>query len=282
MLARRSAYTRGENVDASSNACDAEPVSEDAHISRPPPTGRREIVRTWVLAIAGLAAAKLLSLADPTGLLGANLAGVAALLFVAIPDARLRARGETWDAYGLPWYGARDPRTWRAWAKGAAQALLAAAAVFPVFAAVFVAWAELLPLLPAGLARALAPYAALPRFAPRLPDRALALVVVQLLVVALPEELFYRGFVQTAWARTDPGRSVTVLGARLGAGFVWTQVLFALGHLVVLQPWRLGTFFPGLLFGWLRERTGGLAAPVVLHALSNVFIATLEASFYGR
>jgi membrane protease YdiL (CAAX protease family) len=72
-----------------------------------------------------------------------------------------------------------------------------------------------------------------------------------------------------------------VLGARLGAGFVWTQVLFAAGHLVVLQPWRLGTFFPGLLFGWLRERTGGLAAPVVFHALSNVFIATLEASFYG-
>jgi membrane protease YdiL (CAAX protease family) len=72
-----------------------------------------------------------------------------------------------------------------------------------------------------------------------------------------------------------------VLGARLGAGFLWTQLLFAAGHLVVLQPWRLATFFPGLLFGWLRERTGGVAAPVVLHALSNLFVATLEASFYG-
>jgi membrane protease YdiL (CAAX protease family) len=42
----------------------------------------------------------------------------------------------------------------------------------------------------------------------------------------------------------------------------------------------MGTLLPGLLFGWLRERTGSIAAPVALHALSNLFIATLEASFY--
>jgi membrane protease YdiL (CAAX protease family) len=255
-------------------------VISGAHIPRPPPT-RREIVRTWALAVAGLAAAKLLSLADPTRLLAANLAGIAAFLFVALPDARLRARGEGWDDYGLPWYGARDPRTWRAWGRGAAAALLASAVVFPAFAAGFAAYAELLPRLPPAIARLLAPYAGAPRFGFRLPDRFALLALIQLLVVALPEELLYRGFMQTAWARTAPGRGVTVLGARLGAGFVWTQVLFAAGHLVVLQPWRLATFFPGLVFGWLRERTGGLAAPIVFHALSNLFIATLEASFYG-
>jgi membrane protease YdiL (CAAX protease family) len=107
------------------------------------------------------------------------------------------------------------------------------------------------------------------------------LAVVQLLVVALPEELFYRGWMQTTWAATRPGRGVRVLGARLGAGFLATQALFAAGHLVVLQPWRLATFFPGLLFGWLRERSGDLAAPVFVHAASNVFLAILEASFYG-
>ncbi len=256
-------------------------MSDDAHISRPLAFRRREIVRTWLLAVGGLATAKLLSLADPTGLLAANLAGVAAFLFVALADARLRSRGEAWDAYGLPWHGATDPRTWRAWGRGAAQALLAAAVVFPLFAAGFLAYAELLPRLPPALARALGPYAAAPHLAPRLPDGVLLLALVQLLVVALPEELFYRGFVQTAWARSAPERGVSVLGARLGAGFVRTQLLFALGHLVVLQPWRLATFFPGLLFGWLRERTGSVAAPVVLHALSNLFITTLEASFYG-
>jgi membrane protease YdiL (CAAX protease family) len=242
--------------------------------------GVGEIVRTWALAVAGLAAARALSLLDPTRLLAANLAGVAAVLFVALPERRLRARGEGWDAYGLPWHGVRDPRTWRAWARGAALALLAGAVVFPAFAAGFALYAELLPRLPQGAARVLAPYSGAPRFAFRFPDGLPLLALVQLLVVALPEELFYRGFVQTAWARTAPQRGVTVLGARLGAGFLWTQVLFAAGHLVVLQPWRLGTFFPGLLFGWLRARTGDLAAPVVFHALSNLFVATLEASFY--
>jgi membrane protease YdiL (CAAX protease family) len=256
-------------------------VHDGAHISRPPPLRRAELVRTWALAIGGIALAKLLSLADPTRLLASNLAGVAAFLFIALPDARLRARDEGWDAYGLEWYGPRDPRTWRAWGRGAGVALLAAAVVFPAFAAAFAAYAELLPRLPAGVARALAPYAGAPRLAFRLPPDPALLALVQLLVVALPEELFYRGFVQTGWARTAPGRGVTVLGARLGAGFLWTQALFALGHLVVLEPWRLGTFFPGLAFGWLREKTGGLAAPVVFHALSNLFIATLEASFYA-
>jgi membrane protease YdiL (CAAX protease family) len=107
-------------------------------------------------------------------------------------------------------------------------------------------------------------------------------IVTQLLVVALPEELFYRGFMQTAWSKTRAGgRTRRVLGAELGPGFLRTQLLFALGHLVVLQPWRLATFFPGLLFGWLRARTGGLAAPVLFHALSNLLMMTLEASFYG-
>ena len=250
-------------------------------MSRPVAPTPREIARTWALAVGGLALAKLLSLADPTGLLGANLAGVAAFLFVALPDARLRARGEAWPDYGVPVHGIADGRTWRAFGRGALVALAVAAVVFPLFAAVFLGWAELLPRLPAGLANVLAPYAGVPRFSFRLPDGLAVLVPVQLLVVALPEEMFYRGFMQTAWARTAPERGITVLGARLGRGFVATQVLFALGHLVVLQPWRLGTFFPGLLFGWLRERTGNVAAPVVLHALSNLFVTTLEASFYG-
>jgi hypothetical protein len=277
----REITTRDLAVDDPRCACDEGDVTPPSHIPRPPPLGRRELVGVWVRVVAGIAAARAVSLVEPTGLVAANLAGVAAFLFVALPDARLRARGEGWDGYGLPWHGLADARTWRAWGRGAAVALGVAAVVFPVFAAGFAAFAALLPSLPPALAGALAPYSGSPRLAFRLPDGLPLLVVLQLLVVALPEELFYRGFVQTAWARTAPGRGITVLGARLGAGFLWTQLLFAAGHLVALQPWRLGTFFPGLLFGWLRARTGDVAAPVVLHALSNVLVATLEASFFG-
>jgi membrane protease YdiL (CAAX protease family) len=243
-----------------------------------PPADARELVLTWAKCIAIIAAAALV----PWGPLRANLAGVAAFVFIALPDNRLRVRHEHWDEYGLPWWGWRDPRTWRAWARGLAIALVAAALILPPFFAAFWGYSQLVPALPPGLAKVVAPYGALgdPRW-PGFPPDLWKRIVVQLLVVALPEELFYRGWMQTTWARLDRGRGVRVLGARLGPGFLWTQLLFALGHLVVLQPWRIATFFPALVFGWLRERTGNLAAPVLFHALSNLWIFLLEASFYG-
>jgi membrane protease YdiL (CAAX protease family) len=236
---------------------------------------------TWAVFLVGLAAAKAVSLVEPTGLLAGNLAGVAAFLFIVLPERRIHRAGLRWADFGLPWWGLRSARTWRAWGRGLVVALGACAVVFPLFFVVFRAYGWALPHLPPWLSAHLAPYAlpTAPRF--RLPPRFPLFAVVQLLVVALPEELFYRGWMQTAWAATAPRRGVRVLGATLGRGFFATQALFAVGHLVVLQAWRLGTFFPGLLFGWLRERTGGLAAPILFHALSNLFLATLEASFYG-
>jgi uncharacterized protein len=241
----------------------------------------REVLSTWAQAILLLAAARLLSLAEPSGLLAANFAGVGALVFVLLPDRRLRARGESWEAYGLHWWGAADRRSWAAWGRGAAAAAGVALLVFPPFAAAFLAFARILPLLPEGPRSLLAPYGAPVGLQLRLPDGFALEAAVQFLVVALPEELFYRGWVQGSLRRL-PGRSWRVLGAELGPGFLATQALFAAGHLASFQPWRLGTFFPGLLFGWLRERTGGLAAPVILHALSNLLLRVLEASVYGK
>jgi membrane protease YdiL (CAAX protease family) len=246
----------------------------------PTPIPPRRLLATWALAIGLLALAKAVSLGVP--LLAANLAGVAALLFVLLPDRLLRARDEYWDVYGLPWWGVADARSWRAWGRGALWALGLAAVIFPLFAVGYWGFAEALPHLPVRVARSLAPYVGFPHFTLRAPDDLPIRIVTQLLVVALPEELFYRGFMQTAWSKTRAGGGTRrVLGAELGPGFLRTQLLFALGHLVVLQPWRLATFFPGLLFGWLRARTGGLAAPVLFHALSNLLMLTLEASFYG-
>jgi membrane protease YdiL (CAAX protease family) len=36
-------------------------------------------------------------------------------------------------------------------------------------------------------------------------------------------------------------------------------------------PARLAVFFPALLFGWLRARTGGIGASVCFHAICNVY-----------
>jgi membrane protease YdiL (CAAX protease family) len=41
----------------------------------------------------------------------------------------------------------------------------------------------------------------------------------------------------------------------------------------------LSVFFPSLLFGWLRARTGGIGASVFFHALCNLFAAYLARSY---
>lgn len=254
------------------------PSAPDAPDRPRPPDPPRTLIALWAVVIASIAAAAALSRALPAWV---DLAGLAALLFVLVPDLRLRARGEDWDGYGLPPLSLRAPEARRAWLRGAAAGLAASAVVLPIFALLFAGYAWVLPHLAPRVAAGIAPYLRPATFALRLPPRFALQIAVQLLAVALPEELFYRGYVQTSWARGAPARGVTVLGARLGAGFVWTQVLFAAGHLVRLQPWRLGTFLPGLWFGWLRERTGSVVAPVVAHALSNLFLHVLESSFYG-
>lgn len=104
-------------------------------------------------------------------------------------------------------------------------------------------------------------------------------VLGQVLGVALPEEAFYRGYLQTAFdERTE--RRVRVLGAELGPGVVAASALFAVGHLLtVLNPARLAVFFPSLAFGWLRARTRGIGAGLVFHAACNLFAEYLARSY---
>lgn len=103
--------------------------------------------------------------------------------------------------------------------------------------------------------------------------------LTQLFAIALPEEAFYRGYVQSALDDAWPAR-VRVLGAAIGPSLVVTSALFALGHVATeWHPNRLGVFFPSLLFGWLRARTGGIGASVVFHALCNLFADYLAKSY---
>lgn len=96
-------------------------------------------------------------------------------------------------------------------------------------------------------------------------------LAAHLAVVALPEEAFYRGYVQTALDKRWPPR-LKILGARVGAGLLVASAIFAVGH-VMTEPYlgRLAVFFPSLVFGWLRARTGGIGAGVVFHAACNGF-----------
>src|SRR5512141_2818351 len=87
-----------------------------------PRAARNELLVTWAACIGLLAAAKVLSLVEPTGILRGNIAGVAAFLFIALPERRIHGRGEHWAMFGLPWSGLTPRERARQWLRGAAYA----------------------------------------------------------------------------------------------------------------------------------------------------------------
>jgi membrane protease YdiL (CAAX protease family) len=104
-------------------------------------------------------------------------------------------------------------------------------------------------------------------------------VVGQVVIIALPEEAFYRGYLQSRLDEVWSPR-LRIAGATIGPGIVVASAIFALGHLATIHaPVRLAVFFPALLFGWLRARTGGVGASIGYHALCNVFSEALGRGF---
>lgn len=120
-------------------------------------------------------------------------------------------------------------------------------------------------------------YRPLLEFSSALPTTPWGDALGQFLGVAFPEEAFYRGYLQSALDRAWPPER-RVLGALLGPGIVVASLLFAFGHFLTEPvPGRLAVFFPSLVFGWLRARSGGIGAAIAFHALCNLF-----ASYLGR
>jgi hypothetical protein len=104
-------------------------------------------------------------------------------------------------------------------------------------------------------------------------------VMGQVFVIALPEEAFYRGYLQSrldeVWGtRFECGR------ARVGPALFISAAIFAVGHVVTVNsPARLAVFFPAILFGWLRARTGGIGASVFFHAFCNLYSEALGSAY---
>jgi hypothetical protein len=112
----------------------------------------------------------------------------------------------------------------------------------------------------------------------RLPPDVMVLLLTHLFLVALPEELFYRGYVHTLLVRAWPPR-FTVLGASVGRAVLVGSALFALGHFAgEWNPARLGPFFPAILFCALRSWGGSIAGAVLYHGLSNVMGEVMRVS----
>ncbi len=90
----------------------------------------------------------------------------------------------------------------------------------------------------------------------------LALIGYAVIGAPVVEEVLYRGLLQQA------GRAI---GLSPWSAIAATSALFAAAHWSVVAPPALAALVVlGLLFGWLRERTGGLTSPIVAHAAFNV------------
>ena len=90
-----------------------------------------------------------------------------------------------------------------------------------------------------------------------------------LMVVVAPvtEELFFRGFLHRGWAPSWLGVSGTI---------VVTAVLWALLHQQYNVLGILFIFVMGLIFGWLRQRSGSTLLPMALHTVNNLWATALR------
>lgn len=182
-------------------------------------------------------------------------------LFVYTPVYLCRYRGVDPDGYGLALPAFSDGQAWKEAAREAGK----------VIAAIVVPW-----LIGYHLYQSLI-FGYAPDF--RLPKDAWLLIPYHLFFVAVPEEFFYRGYLQGRLNEFLP-RKWTLFGVAVGWSLPLTAVIFAFGHsIVTFRWWHFAIFFPALLFGWLREKTGSTLAGAFFHAWCNITVAVLDAMY---
>jgi len=105
-------------------------------------------------------------------------------------------------------------------------------------------------------------------------------MVYQFLYVGMAEEVFFRGYVQGNILRIT--KRIGFNRPLLGDWFciIVSAAIFAVAHIVVGgQLISILTFFPGIILGWLFLKTGSLIAPVLFHALANIYYLCLVGVF---
>ena len=206
--------------------------------------------------------------------LGAGMVTLAAALQFVLPIHRA-------DALGMPlsWIGL----SLAGWRRDAKLALILTAVFFPPYALAYhlyvtQAHAWLIDWGLPGLARFIPTGRWAPPVWPHEPSAWLALVLrsgdlllTHVLGVALPEETFFRGYLQPRLMRKWPART-RLFGVAIGRAAVITTACFALGHFLgEWNPLRLGPFFPGLIFAWLRNASGTVVGAIAFHAACNLW-----------
>ncbi len=103
-------------------------------------------------------------------------------------------------------------------------------------------------------------------------------LLTNLLTAAIPEEMFFRGYIQVQLSRVYNSKKIFKY---ISISNLLTSFFFALGHFFINpHPERLAVFFPSLLFGLLRELRGNIYPSIFLHWISNVIMYILLGMYY--
>jgi len=177
---------------------------------------------------------------------------IAALIFLGLPVFFIRLRKQGYSEYGL------FPKNFSC---EIFSALKAGALIFPLFSIGFYFWQKCIIGNFNGWS---------------VPENLFLLSISHLLLAALPEEVFFRGYLQTRLKMFIPA-DPKALWIRCWPSIVACSALFAGCHFIIdFRISRLAVFFPSLIFGWLKEKTGTVTAPILFHAMCNILMVILE------
>ena len=106
-----------------------------------------------------------------------------------------------------------------------------------------------------------------------------SLIIWQLVVSGFGEEFFWRGYIQTR-LNDGFGRPFEIFDVKFGWGLIITSLLFGFVHGLntfniftgtydFALTWAVFTFFSGLFFGFIREKTKSLIATGLAHGLTD-------------
>ncbi len=223
-------------------------------------TTKHNLLReSLILSVVVLVALKILYEFRDVSWIGDYLPTYAAILLIYTPIIHLTLRGSHQEA--LLFFEHRWIDVGRSVGLFCAVSLL----IFPTFLVLnhyyqkvfFHYGLEPAPLLPAG-----------------------TVLLAQLFLVALPEEFFFRGYLQEQMAGRFH-KKINLLGLSLSQGAIITCLLFAFAHsLITLQWWHFSIFFPALVFAWMREKSGTITASILFHATSNLLINWMGNSYH--
>jgi membrane protease YdiL (CAAX protease family) len=108
-------------------------------------------------------------------------------------------------------------------------------------------------------------------------DNAISAFLFYIFFLGLGEELLFRGYIQSR-LNAAFGKPFQFYGVNWGWGIIIASVLFGFMHVLNIGSlvngdwelslwWGFWTFFGGLVFGFVREKTGSIAVPTLLHGI---------------